>query len=92
MNVKYKITMNEVKLSTKNQIVIPREARAALGVKAGDRLLVVVRGETVVLLPKPKKYAKAIAGIGKGLYLKDHLSTERENWEGRDGHFSSAVK
>lgn len=70
--------VNEVKLSTKNKIVIPREARAALGVKAGDRLLVVVRGETVVLLPKPKKYAKAIAGIGKGLYPKDYLSTERE--------------
>ena len=48
--------------------------------EAGGRLLVVVRGETVVLLPKPKKYAKAIAGIGKGLYLRDYLSTERENW------------
>ena len=84
--------MNEVKLSTKNQIVIPREAREALGVKAGDRLLVVVQGETVVLLPKSKKYARAIAGIGKGLYPQDYLSTERENWEGRDGHFSSAVK
>lgn len=52
-------------------------------VKVGGRLLVVVRGETVVLLPKPKKYAKAIAGIGKGLYPKNLLSTERENWEER---------
>ena len=72
------MTMNEVKLSPKNQIVVPREARTALGVKAGDRLLVVVRGGTVILHPKPKKYAKAIAGIGKGLYPKDYLSTERE--------------
>jgi AbrB family looped-hinge helix DNA binding protein len=38
--------MREVKLSTKNQIVIPREIRDALGVKAGDRLLVVPRGGT----------------------------------------------
>lgn len=73
------MTMSEVKLSPKNQIVLPREARAALGVKAGGRLLVVVRGETVVLLTKPKKYARAIAGIGKGLYPKNYLSTEREN-------------
>ena len=80
----------EVKLSTKNQIVVPREARETLGVKAGDRLLVVVRGETIVLLPKPKKYAKAIAGIGKGLYPKDYLPTERENWEERAGHCCSA--
>ncbi len=75
------MTMNEVKLSTKNQIVVPREARETLGVKAGDRLLVVVRGETVVLLPKPKKYAKAIAGIGKDRYPKDYLSTERDSWQ-----------
>ena len=74
------MSVNEVKLSAKNQSAIPREVRAALGVKAGGRLLVVVRGKTVVLLPKPKKYAKAIAGIGKGLYLRDHLSNERENW------------
>ncbi len=81
MNVKYKMAMNEVKLSTKNQIVVPREARETLGVKAGDRLLVVVRGETVVLLPKPKKYAKAIAGIGKDIYPHDYLSTERDSWQ-----------
>lgn len=47
--------MYEAKLSSKNQIVIPREARNALGLKAGDRLLVVVRGDTVILLPKPSK-------------------------------------
>jgi AbrB family looped-hinge helix DNA binding protein len=35
--------MREVKLSTKNQIVIPREIREALGVKAGDKLLAVPR-------------------------------------------------
>lgn len=35
--------MTEVKLSSRNQIVIPREAREALGLKAGDKLLVVVR-------------------------------------------------
>lgn len=85
------MSANEVKLSPKNQIALPREARAALGVKARDRLLVVVRGETVVLLPKPKKYAKVIAGIGKGLYPKNYLSTERENW-GKGRYFSNAVK
>jgi AbrB family looped-hinge helix DNA binding protein len=33
-----------------NQIVIPKEARGALGVKAGDKLLVVVRGDQVIVL------------------------------------------
>lgn len=72
--------MKEVKLSRKNQIILPREARDALQVKAGDKLLVVVRGDTVILLPKPKKYSKAIAGIGKGLYPSNYLQNERKNW------------
>jgi AbrB family looped-hinge helix DNA binding protein len=59
--------MREVKLSSKYQIVIPRDIRDALGVKAGDRLLVVPRGNTVILLRKPRRYSKAIAGTGKDL-------------------------
>ncbi|MBF8302606.1 MAG: hypothetical protein HW396_887, partial [Candidatus Dadabacteria bacterium] len=39
--------MYEAKLSSKNQIVITREARNALRIKAGDKLLVVVRSDTV---------------------------------------------
>ena len=31
-----------VKMSSKHQIVVPREAREALGLKPGDRLLVTV--------------------------------------------------
>jgi AbrB family looped-hinge helix DNA binding protein len=36
--------MAEAKLSRKNQIVIPLEARKALGLKPGDTLLIVPRG------------------------------------------------
>lgn len=72
--------MREVKLSTKNQIVIARDIREALGVKAGDRLLVVPRGNTVILLRKPKKYSKAIAGMATELYGSTYLSEERESW------------
>jgi AbrB family looped-hinge helix DNA binding protein len=53
----------EAKLSTKNQIVIPREARSALDVKTRDRLLVIIRNGTVILLPKPKKYSKSLKGM-----------------------------
>ncbi len=41
--------MAEITLSSKNQIVIPREAREALGVKPGDKLLVVVPGIRVIV-------------------------------------------
>ena len=66
--------MREVKLSSKNQIVIARDVREALGVKAGDRLLVVPRGNTVILLRKPKKYSNAIAGMAKDIYGATYLA------------------
>ena len=72
--------MYEAKLSSKNQIVIPREARNALRIKAGDKLLVVVRGETVILLRKPKNYSRAISETAKGLYPSEYLEKERESW------------
>jgi AbrB family looped-hinge helix DNA binding protein len=73
--------MHEVKLSSKNQIVIPREIRNVLRVKAGDSLLVVLRGDTVILLRKPKKYSQAISGIARDVYPPDYLERERESWQ-----------
>jgi AbrB family looped-hinge helix DNA binding protein len=72
--------MREVKLSSKNQIVIPRDIRESLGVKPGDKLLAVARGDIVVLMRKPKHYSKAVAGLGKGFYPSDYLTKERESW------------
>jgi len=72
--------MVEAKLSSKNQIVIPREAREALKAKPGDFLVVVVRGDTVILLNKPKKYSKAIRGLARKQYPNDYVEKERESW------------
>jgi AbrB family looped-hinge helix DNA binding protein len=57
--------MVQVTLSRKNQIVVPREAREALDVKAGDKLMVVVRGEVVIVLQKPKSHQEAISGLAR---------------------------
>jgi AbrB family looped-hinge helix DNA binding protein len=69
------------KLSSKNQVVIPREARLALKVKAGDEIVVVVRGEHVIMMKRPKSYAAALRGLGKGLYPSDYLEKERQSWD-----------
>lgn len=73
--------MAEATLSSKNQIVVPKEAREALGVKPGAKLLVVVERNMVTLLRKPKNFRKAIEGLGKGLYPPDYLKQERESWD-----------
>ena len=72
--------MSHAKLSTKNQIVIPRDAREALGVKPGDQLLVVVHGDRVIVLQKPKAPHAAIRGLASGLYPSGYLKKERESW------------
>jgi AbrB family looped-hinge helix DNA binding protein len=73
--------MAEVRISSKNQIVIPREAREALGVKPGDRILVVVRGNRVIVLQKPKSHHAAIRGLARGLYSGSYLQKERQSWD-----------
>ena len=72
--------MGVQKLSSKNQIVIPKEAREAMKVKGGDELLVVVKGNITIIMPKPKDYAKALRGLAKGVYPPDYLKRERESW------------
>jgi AbrB family looped-hinge helix DNA binding protein len=71
----------EATLSSKNQIVIPREAREKLGVKAGDKLLVVLQGDSVIVMQKPKSYRVAIRGLGRGVYPAGYLEKERQSWD-----------
>ena len=75
--------MTDVTLSGKNQIVVPREAREALGLKSGDKLLVVVRGDTLIIRQRPKSFAKAIHGLVRGVYPAGYLEQERREWSKR---------
>lgn len=52
-----------VKMSSKNQIVVPKEAREALGLQAGDRLLVRVEEESLRLEREPRDLAGRLAGL-----------------------------
>jgi AbrB family looped-hinge helix DNA binding protein len=73
--------MPQATLSAKNQIVIPRDARDALHVKAGDKLLVVVRGDKVIVLEAPKSHHAAIRGLASGTYPGGYLKKERKSWD-----------
>ena len=75
------------KLSSKNQIVIPKEAREAMKVRGGDSLLVVVRRGVTVIMPKPKSYADALEGLGReiweGIDPLEYVRQERASWKKR---------
>ncbi len=68
--------MLSVKVSTKNQIAVPSEARRRLGIEPGDRLTVEVTDDALVLRLRAPKPSDRLRGLG------------RHVWQGRDpvGH------
>ena len=47
---------------------------------AGDKLLV-VRGQSVITLRRPRSFAKALRGLAKQAYPEGYLSQERASWD-----------
>jgi AbrB family looped-hinge helix DNA binding protein len=74
------VVMKTIRLNSKNQIVLPREARDAMGLKGQDELLVVVKDNLTVIMPKPKSHRAALSGLGKGIYGRSYLKKERSAW------------
>ncbi len=71
-----------VKVSSRYQISIPRIARQQLNIKKGDRLLVDVQGNMIILVPQPDDYVVHLTGLHKevwqGLNTDEYLRRERE--------------
>jgi len=74
-----------VKVSSKYQIVIPREAREKLNLKAGDKLIIKANNEKITIYPQPKSYAKYSLGLGKeiwqGVDATEYVRKERQTWK-----------
>lgn len=59
-----------VKMSSKNQIVVPKEAREALDLRSGERLLVRVRDDGVIEMERePRDPGAELEGLFAGLGL-----------------------
>lgn len=73
-----------VKVSQRYQISLPSHARQALGINAGDRLLVDVQDGVLILLPQPESYTSEMAGlhseIWRGIDTQSYLREERASW------------
>jgi len=74
-----------VRVSTKGQVVIPLAIRRRLGIKLGERL-VIVGGENEAILMKAKRYAESLRGMGGGIYgtsresIDAYVRGERQTW------------
>ena len=74
-----------ITLSSKNQVVIPKEARDALHLAPGKRLLVKVEGDMIVMVAEPEDYVKTLRGLHKevwqGIDSDEYLRRERDSWD-----------
>ena len=74
----------KVKVTSRYQIALPREARQRLKIKRGDRLLIDIQDGLLILLPQPKDYAARLAGLHRevweGVDTTAYLQHEREAW------------
>jgi len=56
----------ELKMSSKGQIVIPKEIREKLHIKTGQKFRVVELEGTIMIIPIPKDPIRAMRGMSKG--------------------------
>jgi AbrB family looped-hinge helix DNA binding protein len=74
-----------VKVSARYQIAVPREARAKLNIKRGDRLIVDIQDGVLILTPEPSNYAQRLAGLHRevwaGIDSTRYIESERSAWD-----------
>jgi AbrB family looped-hinge helix DNA binding protein len=73
-----------VKVSSRFQIAVPQAARRQLKIQRGDRLLVDIQDDMIVLIPAPTDYVSKLAGlhreIWQGINTDIYLHEERDAW------------
>lgn len=77
--------MLKVKVNSKNQIVIPAEARKKLGIKPGDTLVLDIQDESMFVMREPDDHLEALKRLGakafEGIDGQEWLQRERDSWE-----------
>ena len=76
--------VNSVRVGTKGRVVLPPEAREALGVDEGDDLIAIVRDHEVVLMSKDAARALIRSAFADGPNPVDALLAERRAEVGQE--------
>ena len=70
----------EAKISSKNQIVIPKECREILGTSAGDTLIFIQKGNVIFMMKYPQNPSKRLKGLLKTKKLIKFKNDGRNQW------------
>lgn len=76
-------------VSTKYQVVIPKEIRKKISVKPGQKINVHVSGDQIIMSPArtdnklnwPQDYIKKLKNPWKGVDVDKYLEKERNSWD-----------
>jgi len=79
--------MATTRLSSKGQVVLPRDIRDRLRLQPGEDLVVELRGDEVVLHRAPRSWAEWGFGLGRhvweGVDVDKYIRKERRSWRKR---------
>jgi len=76
-----------VRVSSKRQITLPAAVYKKLGIQPGQKLLLEVQGDKIILSPKITSYTELLAGSLKDVYgrtaeeVDAYVRKERETWD-----------
>lgn len=74
-----------VKVSSKNQVVIPAEIRRKLDIKPGDYLYVAVLDGQMHIVRDPEEWLEYTRGLGRDVWeevdAEEYINQERDAWE-----------
>ena len=74
-----------VSLSTRGQLVIPKEARDKMGLQPGDKLTYDVTPDKITFRKTPKSYTEYMRGLHKEVWQdedsEEYLKRERQIWK-----------
>lgn len=76
-----------VTLSSKRQITVPAEFFRFLQLKEGQKLIVELEGDKMIIKARPESLTKALMGSAKGVYgnvpaeIDEYVKKERREWD-----------
>ena len=76
-------TYVSARLSTKYQLVIPKEVREALNLQPNDSVLFLIEGDSVYIRPRPQSFTRTLSGLHRHVWANSDqwLDEERSTWE-----------
>lgn len=79
------MTIASARISSRYQVVIPKEVRDALHIQPQDTLLFLIDGDAVHIRPRPASFTQRLLGLHKHLWEqlpRNWLDEERAGWDG----------